>query len=142
ASAMDTRELEQTPDETRRGVRTGPIAGGLILLTLGVAMFLDTTGTVDLHLGRLIAPIILIALGTAMMVDRGAVIVGYRERGADGQVRKRRRHHGSPFGGVWLIGVGAWMIASQMHVFGFNYGNSWPLSIILAGILMIVRGGR
>jgi len=138
---MDPKELDHQ-QETHRGVRPGPLAGGFILLTLGVAMFLDTTGMVDLPLGRLIAPLVLIALGTAMLVERGGVIVGRRERGPDGQVVMKTRQHGSPFGGVWLIGVGAWMIASQMHVFGLNYGNSWPLLIVLAGIMMILRGGR
>lgn len=138
---MDPKDLEPQ-QETRRGVRSGPIAGGLILLTLGVAMFLDPTGAVDTQLGRLTPAIILIVLGTAMMVDKGGVVVGYRERGPDGEVRMRRRQHNSQFGGVWFIGVGAWMIASQMHVFGFNYSNSWPLFIILAGIMMIVRSAR
>jgi hypothetical protein len=138
---MDSQDLEQQ-QEPRRGLRSGPIAGGVILLALGVAMFLDTTGVGDTHLGRLAPAIILIALGTAMMVERGGVVVGYRDRGPDGQARMRRRQHGSQFGGVWFIGVGAWMIASQMHVFGFNYGNSWPLFIILAGIMMIVRSAR
>src|SRR3954471_12583635 len=119
----------------RRQLRPGAIAGGVILLALGAAMLLDTTGTIDIHIGRLIAPIVLIAIGMAMMLDKGGVVYGRRERTAAGEVRMRTRRRGSPGAGVWLIGIGSWMIASQTHLFGLDYGNSWPLFIILAGLM-------
>src|SRR5260370_645265 len=50
-----------------RGFRPGTIAAGVILLAAGTAMYLDTTGGVDIHVGRLFAPLVLITLGTAML---------------------------------------------------------------------------
>jgi len=35
-----------------------------------------------------------------------------------------------------------WMMVSQMHLFGLSFNNSWPLFIILSGIMMVVRGAR
>jgi hypothetical protein len=34
------------------------------------------------------------------------------------------------------------MMVSQMHLFGLNYGNSWPLFIILSGVMTMIRGAR
>ena len=37
-------------------MRPGALVAGLILLALGVAMLLDTTGMMQVHAGRLVAP--------------------------------------------------------------------------------------
>jgi hypothetical protein len=120
--------------------RPGVVAAGGILLALGVAMLLDTTGAMDIRVGRLIAPLVLIGLGAAMLLDKGGVVYGRRERAADGETRMRVRTRRSPGGGFWLIGVGVWMLVSQMHLFGLNYNTSWPLFIVLAGVMMVIRG--
>ena len=39
--------------------------------------------------------------------------------------------------GVWLMGVGGWAWASQNHLLGMEFGTSWPLLIILAGVLVV-----
>jgi hypothetical protein len=31
------------------------------------------------------------------------------------------------------------MIVSQLNLFGLDYGKSWPLLIVLSGIIMLVR---
>src|SRR5436309_8920067 len=123
-------------------VRPGAVAGGLILLALGVAMLLDTTGAVNIHLRHSIGPIVLIVLGTLMMLGEGGVVWGRRVRDANGEVRMKVRQRGGATGGVWLIGVGAWLLASQTHVFGLTFANSWPLFIILSGLIVVIRGIR
>ena len=45
-------------------------------------------------------------------------------------------------GGVWLIGIGAVMLLAQTHAFGLDSHNSWPLFIILSGLIMLIRGVR
>jgi Domain of unknown function (DUF5668) len=134
-------DANQQPERSS-SFRPGVVAAGGILLALGVAMLLDTTGAIDIRMGRLIAPLVLISLGAAMMLDKGGLVYGRRVRDADGRVRTRLRTRGSQGGGLWLIGIGSWMMVSQMHLFGLNYANSWPLFIILSGVLMVIRGTR
>ena len=134
--------FDPSPSPPPSRYRPGVVAAGGILLGVGVAMLLDTTGKIDIRLGQLTAPLVLISLGIAMMLDRGAFVCGRRVRGEDGRVQTRMRTRGGGSGGLWLIGIGVWMMVSQMHVFGLTYGNSWPLFIILSGIMMVVRGMR
>ena len=108
-----------------RGVRPGVIAGGAILLALGGAMLLSTSGAIDVPVGRLIGPFALIALGTMALVEKGGLC---------------RRGGGT--GGLWLIGIGAWMLISQTHLWGLTFATSWPLFLILSGVGMLVRGLR
>ena len=129
-------------DRSLRTVRPGAVAGGLILLALGVAMLLDATGAVDIHLRHSIGPIVLIVMGTMMMLGEGGVVWGRRVRDANGEVRMKVRKRGGATSGVWLIGVGAWLLASQSHLLGLTFANSWPLFIILSGLIAVIRGIR
>lgn len=117
-------------------MRPGPIVAGLLLFGLGAAMLLDTAGIMHVRAGRLVAPFVLIAIGSAMVLTKGGI--GCRVREDD--VRLRRR--GGSFGGVWLIGVGCWLLISRTHVFGLDYSTSWPLLIVLAGLMIAIRGVR
>jgi hypothetical protein len=130
------------PSPSPSRYRPGVVAAGGVLLALGVAMLLDSTGKIDIRVGQLIGPLVLIALGAAILFDKGGFVHGRRVRGEDGQLRMRVRRRGNPAGGFWLIGIGVWMMVSQMHLFGLSFNNSWPLFIILSGIMMAVRGAR
>jgi len=130
------------PSESPSRYRPGVVAAGGILMALGVAMLLDSTGKIDIRVGQLIGPLVLIALGAAILFDKGGLVYGRRVRGEDGRPRMRLRRRGNPAGGFWLIGIGVWMMVSQMHLFGLSFNNSWPLFIILSGIMMVVRGAR
>jgi hypothetical protein len=132
----------QIEESQRSSFRPGALAGGAILLVVGGAMLLDTTGVVDIQMRRLIAPLILIGLGVAMTLDKGGVTYGHRIGMVAGRPWIRVRKRGGPTGGLWLVGIGAWMLLSQLHLFGLNYGNSWPLFVILAGLMMVIRGVR
>lgn len=127
--------LDHEHDEPR-GIRPGTIAGGAILLTLGALMLADPTGALRLHSNRLVAPLLLLAFGVASLINA----TGDRAGGWSERRGRRRRMRGS--GGVWLIGVGAWMLLSEMHLFGLDYRTSWPLFIVMWGVLMVVRGMR
>ena len=124
-----------------RGRRSGAVIAGVILLVLGISMLLDTTGVFAFPVRRLFAPLVLIVIGTVIIADRRPP--AYRPGDPlDDETRRRSRldrRHGAS-GGYWLIGIGVWMMASQLHVFGLDYGNSWPLFIILSGVLMLMRG--
>jgi hypothetical protein len=130
---IDVMDMER---EKPRSLSPGVIAAGVVLLVLGAGMLLDTTGVADIRMGRLVAPLVLISIGVSTVLsDR--VACGDDQR--QGQRRGRRRN---PSGGFWLIGLGAWMMASQTHVFGLTFGTSWPLLIVLTGIMIMVRGMR
>jgi hypothetical protein len=126
---MEMQQVQQP------AMRPGPIVGGVLLLVLGGGMLLDTTGIADIRMGRLIAPLVLISIGVSSLLS-ASVPDGEDER----QGRRRRRR--DSFGGLWLIGIGAWMLASQTHVFGLTFGTSWPLLVILTGIMIVIRGIR
>jgi len=130
------------PPESPSRYRPGVVAAGGILMAVGLAMLLDSTGKIDIRVGQLIGPLVLIALGAAILFDKGGFVYGRRVCGADGRPRMRLRRRGNPAGGFWLIGIGVWMMVSQMHLFGLSFNNSWPLFIILSGIMMVVRGAR
>lgn len=122
-------------------MRPGAIAAGVLLVGLGVAMFLDSTGVFHVHAGRLIAPVFMIAIGSAIVLDKGGFVAEFG-RGSDDDRPRRIRRRGGTFGGLWLIGVGCWMLVSQLHLFGLTYHTSWPLFVIMAGVLIMLRGWR
>jgi hypothetical protein len=130
---MNVMEMEQVQQPA---MRPGPIVGGVLLLVLGGGMLLDTTGIADIRMGRLIAPLVLISIGVSSLLS-DSIANGEDER----QGRRRRRRRDS-FGGLWLVGIGAWMLASQTHLFGLTFGTSWPLLVILTGIMIVIRGIR
>ena len=123
-------------------VRPGSLVAGFIILAIGSAMLLDATGLTDIRVGQLVAPFILIALGSAIVLDKGTVARHRASGDAEDTLRARHRRRGRGTGGIWLIGIGVWMLVSQAHLFGLSYQTSWPMFIILAGLIMIVRGTR
>lgn len=120
-------EMERTQ---ARVMRPGPIVAGALLLVVGAGMLLDTTGLADIRMGRLIAPLVLISIGVSSLLSEGhkGAVCGGRRRDS--------------LGGLWMIGLGAWLMASQTHLFGLTFGTSWPLLVILAGIMIVIRGIR
>ena len=135
-------EIEQRP---ARSFRFGAVAGGLIVLTVGVAMLLDSTGAFDIRIGRLIGPLIMIVIGATSLLNGGRIGSTCGPHGSDadlGKVGRRARRRRGGVGGIWLIGIGSWMLVSQTHLFGLNFGNSWPLIVILAGLMIVFRGMR
>jgi hypothetical protein len=126
--------------------RFGAVTGGLIVLTVGAAMLLDSTGTFDIRIGRLLGPLVMIVIGaTSVLHDRciGSRFDTTAVDARSARARRRARRRGPRgFGGIWLIGIGSWMLVSQTHLFGLDFGNSWPLIVILAGVMIVIRGMR
>ena len=130
---------EEQNYEDLPGYRPAAIVGGVVLLALGAAMFLDTTQAVHLHFGRLIGPFVLLTLGASMTLGSSAFVCDAR-RLRDGEFRGRHRRRGGPTSGIWLMGVGVWLLLSQNGLFGLSFHNSWPLLIILGGVITVIRG--
>jgi hypothetical protein len=110
----------------------GRIVAGGILLLAGMVMFLDSTGFAEVHVWRSIGPLVLIAFGANILSCRG--------NGAGADARAHRRHRHLRTNGIWLIGVGLWLLVSQNHVFGLDFHSSWPLLIMLGGVITVIRG--
>jgi hypothetical protein len=133
-------DMDQPPS---RLLRPGAIAAGAVLLTVGVAMLLDPSGAAHVRLGQLIGPLMLVALGSSILLEKGTAIrVGRRDMDETGVERLRGRKRLDGSNGLWLIGIGLWMMVSQLHLFGLDYGNSWPIFIILSGVMIMIRGVR
>ena len=39
--------------------------------------------------------------------------------------------------GVWWIFIGAWLYVSIRHVYGLDFGDTWPALVIAAGVSII-----
>jgi LiaF transmembrane domain len=100
------------------------ILAGLIIIVIGLSLLADRVVDWDVRFTSHMWPFILIAIGVVRAVD-GAY-------GADG--RRRRR-----MPGLWLIYLGSWGVINEFHVFGFNYGTSWPLLVVGAGLMIVGR---
>jgi hypothetical protein len=135
--------MDSNHQPSNGGIQAGVIVGGAFLLVVGGTMYLERAGIGDVQVQRIIGPACLIIIGTLMLLDRRAFVVSkLGKRQPDGTEQVRVRRHGTVTGGLWLVGVGCWMLASQFELFGLDYRNSWPLLIILSGIIMLVRGVR
>jgi hypothetical protein len=113
---METLERDEGSD-------SGRVVVGLVIIAIGTALFIDRTGLMDIRvdLGHY-WPFILIVMGLARFADPP------RRAG-----RRQRRSGG------WLLWVGLWGLVSEFHVLGLDYGSSWPLLVIGAGIGMVCR---
>lgn len=132
-----------TQDRSPRSFRPGAVVGGLVLLALGAALLLDRTLALTVNTGRLFGPLVLIVLGAAMTFDRAAFVCSLPARNddvAEGARRVRRR--GGSNAGLWLIGIGAWMLIAQNHLWGLTFETSWPLFLVFMGLMMVLRGWR
>jgi hypothetical protein len=101
----------------KRDVNPGTLAGGMILIVLGVLFLLDRLRMADF--GDVIGnywPMILVTIGVIKMWRRETI-----------------------WGGLWLVTIGVWLQLVTLHLFGLTYGNSWPLILIALGAGIIVR---
>jgi Domain of unknown function (DUF5668) len=120
--------------------RPGAVMAGAILMALGAAMLLDRTGIVQIGAGQILPPLVLIGLGVMIVLDKGGFVAGRRSARPDGERTYHVRRRGDSGSGIWLIGIGAWMLVSKLHLFGLSFHTSWPLFIVLSGVMLVIRG--
>ena len=109
-------------DATRPAYRlNGQVLFGLGLALLGIAMLTDPREGRGIYLPDGWWPIFVILFGIARLVDPGV---------EEGRPRSRRR-------GAWILGIGIWGWISETRLFGFGYGASWPLLIIVLGLTIV-----
>jgi hypothetical protein len=134
---MATMDMQDRP---ARPFRPGAVVGGVVLLAFGVGLLVDRTGVLQLH--HLTAPLVLIVLGAIISLEHGGVIYSVPTKDDDGRVRFQTRQRRGLGSGLWLIWIGVWMLISQNHIWGFTFQTSWPLFLVLMGVMMVLRGWR
>ena len=102
------------------GFHAGRVTAGVIVLALGVLMLLQRNGQFADHAMRFFPGLVLVTIGTVRMAE------GWR----------RRRG----LAGVWLIAIGGWLLISEAHLWGLNHDTSWPLLLVIAGLLIVFGG--
>jgi len=131
--------MDANHDPGDGGIRPSAILVGALLAVFGGTLLLNRGGLVHVSIGQLIGPAVLISLGAVTLVEKGGFAC--RARSADG-TREPLRWSGGLTSGVWLIGIGLWLLVSQTHLWGLGFHNSWPLVVILSGVMMLLRGIR
>jgi hypothetical protein len=101
----------------------GRIVGGIVVVLVGLSMLAEQTGFHGLHLSGRYWPLILIAMGAVRLAEVS---------GRDGRPGSRRA-------GVWLVFVGLWGLVNEFHALGLDYGTSWPILMVGAGVGMVWR---
>lgn len=100
-----------------RRLESGALVSGLMMIALGTLFLFDRMGIADFgSLVRYWWPMFLIFLGVSKLFRRETV-----------------------WSGLWLIAIGAWFEAVQLHLFGLSWRSSWPLLLIVFGAGMVIR---
>jgi LiaF transmembrane domain len=100
------------------------IVVGVIIIVVGLSLLADRFGDRELRFTSHMWPFVLIVIGVVRALDG--------RYAPDGRSRSRRP-------GLWLIYLGVWGLITEFHLFGFNYGSSWPLLVIGAGLMIVGR---
>jgi hypothetical protein len=95
--------------------RADGLMGGLILIAVGTVFLFWQQGLLQVAGIREWWPLMVVAIGLAKLVSGPA---------------KRRRD------GLWLLFVGAWLLANTQHFFGLSWQNSWPVMVIGLGVML------
>lgn len=111
--------------EPPRRSRTDLISAGVLIAVVGVLLLVDRVSDRDVPLVTAWWPLLLIALGVVRLDD------------PEPSRRRQRRPGARP--GAWLVMVGLWGLVNEAHLFGFHYGNSWPLLVVATGAMMVWR---
>ena len=117
---------------------------GLFIMTVGIWMLLTTLHVFGLE-WRNSWPVLLLLLGTLNLFAprRGCVrilpITDISKVPAALAGDKARDDRSSAF---WLFVVGLWGLAVTHHLWGFTYGNSWPIFLVAGGASMVWEGLR
>jgi hypothetical protein len=109
------------PNQARPGVDGGKLAMGVMLVAFGLVFLLDRLFWVDASEAFRLWPLLLIAYGVVRIAFPS-------QRGC---------RRGSRLAGFWPLLIGGIFLADELDVLMLH--DSWPLFIVGAGILMVLR---
>lgn len=105
------------------GHSAGRISAGLIVIAVGVALLVDRLELADSRMIGRLWPFVVLILAIARLMGP----------------RLNRRGGRARLGGGWLLVVGVWGLVSEFRLWDLDYSRSWPLLVIGAGIMIVVR---
>ncbi len=109
--------------------------GAVWLIGLGVIFLISNSGMMHGYATHLFVPLLLIGFGVWQIVhkmtDSGGTLVD------DGSAAYRFRLFHALRSGVWIMLVGVLFLLDSTHI--LSWGRSWPLFIIVAGVLAILQ---
>lgn len=112
-------------------------AGALWLIGFGVLFLVGNAGFLHGFSSRLFLPVFLIGLAVFIFVKKmtsyGAGLTG------DGSPGYRLRVFRALRGSVWIALVGLLFFLDEFNI--LSWGHSWPLFIILAGVMTVLERG-
>jgi hypothetical protein len=92
---------------------------GLLLVALGIGLFLDQMGMLDIDRLWHYWPLLLVVVGINRMIGFPSA-----------------RDFTS---GLWMACIGAWLFVVIEGRWGLDFYNSWPVFIIISGITMVLE---
>jgi LiaF transmembrane domain len=113
--AMREPASKTNADSSPRTI-TQLVAGAALVLG-GVVVFLANLDLLDLGRVWRYWPLVLIGVGVNKLI--------------------RPAEKKSKDEGVWLCMIGAWLLISNLKLFGLGFGKSWPLLILAIGISIV-----
>lgn len=115
---IDARRAGRAARRAERGL-TGQVLMGVLVIALGLLFLLDNLDLIDVRSALSFWPLVFIVAGVAKLLDTS-----------------------SPQGyllGLSGIGVGVLMILQRMGIIDFSWRAAWPLLLIGAGVMLVVR---
>ncbi len=108
-----------TIDTHDRKLPAGKLAWGVVLLVIGTLIFFDTIDLFESRPFWSYWPLLTIFIGAAGEYD------ALRTRKSDGS--------------YIVLGIGVWMLAGSLELFGLSYRTGFPLAVIVAGLGVILH---
>lgn len=110
--------MENTNGEKQR-IPTDKLVFGVLLVVAGLLMFGAQINLWNMRDFWRLWPLFLIFLGLVSEID------ALRSRKSDG--------------GMFLLGVGTWMLVGTNQWFGLSVGTAMPIGVVIVGALMVVH---
>jgi hypothetical protein len=108
--------------------------GAVWLIALGLIFLISNSGMMHGFASHLFVPLLLIGFGVWQIVhkmtDSGPLV-------DDGSPAYRFRLFHALRSGIWIILIGVLFLLDSTHI--LSWGRSWPLFIIVAGVLAILQ---
>lgn len=122
-SRMTSMNDISNPPSSREADRRAQVVIGLLIMLLGFGFLFERMDMWHVHLSVHFWPLFPLFFGVARVLE------GPR-------VTRRGRTVRS---GIWMICIGVWGLISEFKIFGLDYGTSWPLLLVAAGLNMVWR---
>jgi len=104
-------------NDVKRSIDGDQVFWGLFLIAVGAILLVGRLGIANPSwMIRHYWPVIVIVIGVSKLVHRGTI-----------------------WAGLWMISLGVWLQMVTLHIYGFTYGSSWPLLLIILGAGIVLR---